>query len=132
MTDVRNHQFWDLLLIEPQDKYIRNRPTFHELLCAKCTKIISRDGQQEEYFIKTYEGLPNSYYISGGIFGGEVYCWGNKWNHIVNAQEVLLSIASGDIFVDFLVGDEENIGCSAYVRINVAEVKIESDTSYQN
>ena len=128
MTDVRNHQFWDIPLIEPQDKCVRDRPTFHELLSAKCTKIINQDG--EEYFIKTFDYIPHicdNYYISGGIFGGEADSWSNKWNRIVNAQEVLLYIASGEEFVDFLVGDEESIGGSAYVRINVAEVKIDNN-----
>ena len=129
MTDVRNHQFWDIPLIEPQDKYVRDRPTVFDLLNARCSKIINQEG--EEYFIKQFEGIPNAYYISGGIFGGEAHGWASKWNSIVNTQEVFLSIASGEEFVDFLVGNEENIGCSAYVRISVAEAKIENDTPDQ-
>ena len=130
MTEGRNIIFWDIPLMEPQDIRVRKRPTVFDLLNARCSKIINQEG--EEYFIKQFEGIPNAYYISGGIFGGEAHGWASKWNRIVNAQEVFLSIASGEEFVDFLVGDEENIGCSAYVRINVAEVELESDTSNQN
>lgn len=130
MTNEKSMMFWNPPVITVHDKCVRNRPTFHELFCATCTKIISRDG--EEYFIKAFTHPSKAYYISGGIFGGEDYCWHNKRNRIVNAQEVFLYIASGEKFVDFLVGDEEKIGGSAYVRINVAEVKVESDTSDQN
>ena len=80
-------------------------------------KVVSKEG--EEYTITNYGSSVHDFNIGGGIFGEESTNTHSIWNVVGNIQEVFLTLASGEEYVNVRIGNS-----GAYVRISVAKVQI--------
>ena len=130
MANEKSMMFWNPPVIIVQDICTRDRPTVFDLTHTYSVKVISKEG--EEYTItKNYEGSLFDYNIGGGIFGEKAINMHSVWNKVRNIQEVFLTIASGEEYVNILIGNKDKPENCAYVRISVAEVKTSSDTPDQ-
>ena len=117
MAEEKNVMFRETLVIEPQNIHERNRPTVFDLTHAYRVKVVSKEG--EEYTITNYGSSVHDYNIGGGIFGEESTNTHSIWNVVGNIQEVFLTLASGEEYVNVRIGNS-----GAYVRISVAKVQI--------